>query len=138
MIKTYSELITLKTYEDRFNYLKLNGVVGDSTFGFKRWLNQFFYNTREWRNFRDVIIIRDSGCDLAMPGYEIYGQTTVHHINPITYDDIVNRDAKLFDPENVVCVEKLRTHNAIHYGDESLFNFGLVERKPNDTVPWKI
>lgn len=134
--KTYSELITLPSFEERFMYLKLDGVVGDETFGFKRWINQELYHSDEWSSFRDKIIIRDCGCDLGVPGFEIYGSVLIHHINPITYDDILHRHSCVFDPENVICT-KLSTHNAIHYGDESLLVLSPVERSRNDTSPWR-
>lgn len=135
-IKTYSELITLQTFEDRFNYLQLRGEVGKSTFGHNRYLNQILYNSPEWRRFRNEIIIRDNGCDLACDGYEIYGRALIHHINPITVEDIVNRNPMVFDPENVITTIH-STHNAIHYGDESLLPKSPIERKQNDTCPWR-
>lgn len=136
MIKTYSELITFPTYEERFRYLQLKGAVGKDTFGYDRYLNQILYNSQEWKRFRDKIIIRDNGCDLACEGYDIHGRILVHHINPIRVDDVVNRNPIVFDPENVVCVTHY-THNAIHYGDESLLVLAPVERTKNDTCPWK-
>lgn len=136
IIKTYSELITLQTFEDRFNYLQLRGEVGKSTFGHNRYLNQILYNSPEWRRFRNEIIIRDNGCDLAYDGYEIYGRALIHHINPITVEDIVNRNPMVFDPENVITTIH-STHNAIHYGDESLLPKSPIERKQNDTCPWR-
>ena len=136
MIKTYSELITFPTYEERFRYLQLKGAVGKDTFGYDRYLNQILYNSQEWKRFRDKIIIRDNGCDLACKGYDIHGRILVHHINPIRVDDVVNRNSIVFDPENVVCVTH-NTHNAIHYGDESLLVLSPVERTKNDTCPWK-
>ena len=135
-IKTYSELITLQTFEDRFNYLQLRGEVGKSTFGYNRYLNQILYNSPEWRHFRNEIIIRDNGCDLACDGYEIYGRALIHHINPITVEDIVNHNPMVFDPENVITTVH-STHNAIHYGDESLLPKSPIERKQNDTCPWR-
>ena len=135
-IKTYSELITLQTFEDRFNYLQLRGKVGKSTFGHNRYLNQILYNSPEWRRFRNEIIIRDNGCDLACDGYKIYGRALIHHINPITVEDIVNRNPMVFDPENVITTVH-STHNAIHYGDESLLPKSPIERKQNDTCPWR-
>lgn len=135
-IKTYSELITLQTFEDRFNYLQLRGKVGKSTFGYNRYLNQILYNSPEWRRFRNEIIIRDNGCDLACDGYEIYGRALIHHINPITVEDIVNHNPMVFDPENVITTVH-STHNAIHYGDESLLPKSPIERKQNDTCPWR-
>lgn len=101
-IKTYSELITLPTFEERFCYLKLDGSVGKETFGFKRWLNQEFYHSDKWLRFRDEITIRDEGCDLGVPGYEIFGSILIHHLNPITYEDILNQSPCVFDPENAV------------------------------------
>lgn len=136
MIKTYSELIAFPTYEERFRYLQLKGAVGKDTFGYDRYLNQILYNSQEWKRFRDKIIIRDNGCDLACEGYDIHGRILVHHINPIRVDDVVNRNPIVFDPENVVCVTH-NTHNAIHYGDESLLVLLPVERTKNDTCPWK-
>ena len=135
-MKTYSELIKFPTFEDRFNYLKLNGVVGEETFGFDRWLNQRFYKSDEWRNIRDFVIIRDGGCDLAMDGYEIRGKLYVHHMNPIEQTDIIHSTERLIDPEYLVCVSH-NTHNAIHYGDISMLVTEPVERRPNDTCPWK-
>lgn len=136
MNRSYSELITIPTYEDRFHYLQLNGAVGKDTFGYDRYLNQILYNSTEWKHFRDEIIIRDNGCDLAFEGYDIHGRILVHHINPITVDDVVNRNPIVFDPENVICVTH-NTHNAIHYGDESLLITAPVERTKHDTCPWK-
>ena len=136
IIKTYSELIAFPTYEERFRYLQLKGAVGKDTFGYDRYLNQILYNSQEWKRFRDKIIIRDNGCDLACEGYDIHGRILVHHINPIRVDDVVNRNPIVFDPENVVCVTH-NTHNAIHYGDESLLILAPVERTKNDTCPWK-
>ena len=136
MIKTYSELIAYPTYEERFRYLQLKGAVGKDTFGYDRYLNQILYNSQEWKRFRDKIIIRDNGCDLACEGYDIHGRILVLHINPIRVDDVVNRNPIVFDPENVVCVTH-NTHNAIHYGDESLLILAPVERTKNDTCPWK-
>lgn len=135
-IKTYSELITIPTYKERFEYLKLGGVVGRDTFGYDRYLNQAFYNSPEWKHFRRDIIIRDNGCDLACEGYNIRGRIILHHINPITYEDLINRSSILFDQENIVCVTH-NTHNAIHYGDSNLLTTGPIERTTNDTCPWK-
>lgn len=134
--KTYSELIQLPTYIDRYRYLKLGGRVGEDTFGFDRYLNQVLYRSNEWKRFRREIIVRDEGRDLACVGYEITGKILVHHIDPITIDDVNNRASKIFDPENVICVSH-NTHNAIHYGDENLLITEPVIRKPNDTCPWK-
>lgn len=136
MSKCYSELIALPTFIERYRYLKLNGVVGEDTFGFKRWLNQVLYTSSDWKSFRREIARRDNGCDLAVQGFEVYGPVIIHHIVPITYEDVLNRSKCLFDPENVILTQ-LGTHNAIHYGDESLLNIAPVERTPNDTCPWK-
>ena len=135
-IRTYSELITIPTFEERFEYLKLNGSVGLETFGYDRYLNQILYNSQEWRRFRPKIIVRDNGCDLACDGYEIFGKILIHHINPITAQDILNRNPKVFDPENVITTVH-NTHNAIHYGDENLLITAPIERSRNDTCPWR-
>lgn len=135
-IRTYSELIRFKTFEERFRYLKLNGRVGEETFGFDRWLNQRFYRDPEWLRVRDEVIIRDGGCDLAMPDREIRSRIIVHHMNPITKDDIVKRSEFLLNPEYLICTIK-NTHDAIHFGDESLLFRNPVERRPNDMCPWK-
>ena len=135
-IRTYSELITIPTFEERFEYLKLNGSVGLETFGHDRYLNQILYNSPEWRRFRPEIIVRDNGCDLACEGYEIFGKILIHHINPITAQDILNRNQKVFDPENVITTVH-NTHNAIHYGDENLLITAPIERSRNDTCPWR-
>ena len=135
-IRTYSELITIPTFKERFEYLKLNGSVGLETFGHDRYLNQILYNSPEWRRFRPEIIVRDNGCDLACEGYEIFGKILIHHINPITAQDILNRNPKVFDPENVITTVH-NTHNAIHYGDENLLITAPIERSRNDTCPWR-
>ena len=136
IIRTYSELITLPTFEDRFQYLKLNGQVGESTFGFDRYLNQLFYKSDEWIRLRDQIIIRDNGCDLGVEGREIHGRILIHHMNPIRKEDILNRSRYLLDPEFLICTVK-RTHDAIHYGDENLLLTIPKERRKNDTCPWR-
>lgn len=136
IIRTYSELIQLKTFEERFKYLKLDGIVGRETFGFDRYLNQMFYTSIEWKKFRRDIILRDNGCDLAIPGLDIVGKIFIHHLNPITKEDILNRTEYLMNPEFVICSSKL-THDAIHYGDSDLLPKGPVERKRNDTCPWR-
>ena len=136
MSKSYSELITLSTFLERFRYLKLNGKAFDKTFGNERYVNQKFYMSYEWRKFRRDIILRDCGCDLGIEGREIPGLIIIHHINPITLDDIVNRSRKLMDPENVICTMKV-THDAIHFGDESLLFSDPVDRQPFDTCPWR-
>lgn len=135
-IKTYSELIKIENYIDRYHYLRIGGKVGAETFGYDRYLNQLLYTSDEWRNFRRDMIIRDGGCDMAHEDYELETHIILHHINPITVEDVLNRDPKVFDPENVVCV-CLNTHNAIHYGDESLLMLPPVERSKNDTCPWR-
>lgn len=135
-IKTYSEVIALPTFEDRFNYLQLKGRVGQETFGYDRYLNQILYNSYEWRKFRREIIVRDNGCDLACEGHEINGKALIHHINPIRVEDIINRNPIVFDPENVITTIH-NTHNAIHYGDENLLITFPIERRQNDTCPWK-
>lgn len=137
MIRTYSELLTFKTFEERFDYLKLNGIVGKDTFGFDRYMNQWLYhNSKEWKAVRRKVIVRDNGCDLGIEGYDILGRILVHHLNPITIDDIKNRSPTIFDLNNLICVSH-NTHNAIHYGDENLLVKAPVERKLNDTCPWK-
>lgn len=134
-IKTYSELITIPTFIERFRYLKIGGRVGQETFGYDRYLNQVLYNSTEWKRFRRDIILRDCGNDLACDGYEIPERALIHHINPITIEDVLERHPKIFDPENVITTV-LNTHNAIHYGDEDLLGI-FVERTKNDTCPWK-
>lgn len=137
VIKRYSELKQLQTFEERFNYLKLNGLVGFDTFGFDRYLNQDFYKSSEWHSIRDFVIVRDNGCDMGLPGNEICGKIYVHHMNPITKDDIQNSSDILLNPEFLICVS-FDTHNAIHYGDSSISNKNkLIERTANDMCPWK-
>ena len=135
-IKTYSELIQLPTFLDRFRYLRIGGAVGRETFGYDRYLNQMLYRTPEWKRFRRDIIVRDNGRDLAHSDYKIVGNILVHHINPITVEDVLNRSYKIFDPENVISTS-LNTHNAIHYGDESLLITEPIVRTINDTCPWR-
>lgn len=135
-IKTYSELVHIPTFEERYEYLRLNGFVGTETFGFDRYLNQIFYRSQRWKRIRDLVIIRDNGCDLGVEGYEIHGKILIHHMNPITIEDIEKESAFLLDPEFLICTTHI-THNAIHYGDESLLIKAPVERVPNDTCPWK-
>ena len=134
-LRTYSELITLPTFKERFNYLRLDGRVGLETFGHDRYLNQILYNSPEWRNLRSRIVTRDCGRDLACEGYDIYGQVLVHHINPITVKDILDRNPMVFDPENLITTVH-NTHNAIHYGDESLLTTEPITRYKDDTCPW--
>lgn len=135
-IRTYSELITLPTFEERFEYLRLDGRVGEETFGFDRYLNQVFYKSKEWLQVRDQVIARDNGCDLGMEGHEIYSKILVHHMNPVSKEDILKRSEWILDPEYLICTIK-NTHDAIHYGDRSLLATAPIERRPNDTCPWR-
>ena len=135
MIRTYSELIALPSFEERYDYLKLDGSVGIETFGFDRVLNQMLYRSQKWRNVRDRVIIRDNGCDLGVEGYEIRGSVIIHHMNPVTIDDILNQSESLFDIDYLITTT-LRTHNAIHYGDYRLLAMPQ-ERSKNDMCPWK-
>ena len=137
MIRTYTELSKLKTFEERFEYLRLDGQVGKETFGFDRIFNQTFYRSVEWRRVRDQVIIRDCGCDLGVPGHEIYGQRIlIHHMNPISLEDLERRSEILMNPEYLVTTIH-NTHQAIHYGDEDLLIKLPRERTKNDTCPWK-
>ena len=135
-IRTYSELIQLPTFEERFDYLRLDGVVGKDTFGFDRYLNQQFYRSSEWKRIRNQVIVRDNGCDLGIDEYEIHGRILIHHMNPISIEDLQYMSDLLMNPEYLVCVSH-RTHNAIHYGDESLIVTAPIERSQNDTCPWR-
>ena len=135
-IKRYSELILLPTFEERYKYLQLNGVIGDETFGFDRYINQMFYRSQEWKQVRDYVIVRDNGCDLGIEGHEIRGKILIHHMNPIGIEDIQQVNKFLLDPEYLITT-MLSTHNAIHYGDESLLITAPIERHKNDTCPWK-
>lgn len=135
-IRTYSELITIPTFEERFKYLQLKGSVGKDTFGYDRYLNQVLYRSPEWKRLRNQIIIRDGGCDLACDGYDIYDKVLIHHLNPITVEDVLARSRKVFDPDNLVCVSH-NTHNAIHYGGVDLLVTGPIIRTKNDTCPWR-
>lgn len=135
-IKSYSAVILLPTLEERFEYLKLKGRVGAETFGYDRYLNQILYHDPEWRRIRNEVIIRDNGCDLGVEGHEIKGRILVHHINPITIDDVKLRRYCVFDLDNLICTSH-DTHNAIHYGDANLLPKNPIERKPNDTCPWR-
>lgn len=136
-IRTYSELMKLPTFEERYEYLKLGGKVGEETFGFDRYLNQVFYKSKEWLAIRDYVITRDNGCDLASLDREIRGnKIIIHHMNPITKEDIINRSEFILDPEYLICTIK-STHDAIHYGDNNLLCKGPVERSKNDTCPWR-
>ena len=136
-IKTYSELIALPTFEERYEYLRLNGRVGKDTFGFDRYLNQNFYRSAEWRRIRDRVIVRDNGCDLAIDDRIIYGKILIHHMNPITDKDLFNLSDILLDPEYLICVSH-NTHNAIHYGDGERLVKDPIVRTKNDTCPWKL
>jgi hypothetical protein len=133
--RSYSELRRFDDFLERFRYLSLKGRVGEVTFGFNRWINQDFYTSREWRQTRHEIIVRDNGCDLGIEGYEIHKGLYIHHLNPITVEQIEAGDSCLLDPDNLITVA-LRTHNAIHYGDESLLPRPMVERRPGDTKLW--
>lgn len=135
-MKTYTELIKFESFLERYEYLKIGGKIGNETFGWERYLNQIFYNSPEWKQFRKDIIIRDNACDLGIIGRDVIRGLTVHHINPISVEDIKNRSSLLFDPENVITTTD-QTHRAIHYGDESLLAFDFNERFPGDTCPWK-
>lgn len=135
-IRTYSELRALSTFEERFEYLRLRGRVGQDTFGFDRIFNQMFYRSKEWKALRDVVILRDNGCDLGVEGFEIYGRIIIHHMNPISIDDINDATDFLMNPEYLITTTH-STHNAIHYGTEPLLGKTPIERKRNDTCPWK-
>ena len=135
-IRTYSELITFSTFEERFKYLQLNGQVGESTFGFDRYMNQVFYRSQKWKSIRDFVIIRDCGCDLGVEGYDIHGKIIIHHMNPLSMRDIETESDFLLNPNFLICTTH-NTHNAIHYGDENLLVTAPVERTKNDTCPWR-
>ena len=135
-IKTYTELSRLPTFEERYRYLRITGRVGEETFGFDRYLNQVFYRSRQWKQVRDHVIVRDNGCDLGAEGYDIHGRIIIQHMNPITLKDIEHESEFLLDPEFLICTTH-NTHNAIHYGDESLLITAPIERAKNDTCPWK-
>ena len=140
LIRSYTELMRIPTFLERYRYLKLGGQIGNETFGWERYLNQNFYNSYEWRQFRRSIIVRDNGCDLADPDHPFGPDEVIfiHHINPIEPIDIANQSRYLMDPDNVICVRKI-THDAIHYGDESLvLEYEPVIRRPNDTCSWKM
>lgn len=136
MFKTYKELSRLVTFKERFEYLKLGGAVGAATFGFDRYINQALYHSYEWRKVRGVVIIRDDACDLGIQGHDLFGGVIVHHINPITVENIECGDDCVFDPNNLICVS-LRTHNAIHYGDASLLPSLPKVRTKGDTTLWR-
>lgn len=135
--KSYKEMSRLGSFNEKYEYLRLHGKVGADTFGFDRYLNQALYSSQEWKRFRRSVILRDNGCDLGDPGRPILGdRIVIHHINPLKIEDLENRSEALFDMNNVVCCS-YQTHNAIHYGDKSLLASDPIERRPNDTIPWK-
>lgn len=136
IIRTYNELMLLPTFEERFEYLKLSGIVGEETFGFDRWINQKFYRSTEWKHIRDQVIIRDNGCDLGIEGREIYGKILIHHMNPISKKDILERTDLLLNPMYLISVTK-QTHDAIHYSDDSILMKDPIVRSKNDTCPWR-
>lgn len=136
MIRTYRELIQLPTFEERFEYLKINGSVGDDTFGFDRFMNQRFYRSNKWKSIRDKIIVRDNGCDLGLDGYNIYGKIIIHHMNPIRVEDILDVTEYLLNPDYLICTT-LETHNAIHYGNSNNLLKSPIQRLKNDTCPWR-
>lgn len=134
-IRTYTELSRLDTFNERYQYLRLKGVVGESTFGFDRWVNQEFYRSRQWKSIRDAVIVRDNGCDLGIPGFEIHRGLLVHHMNPVSMDDIIHGEEWILDPEFLITTSH-STHNAIHYGDESLLPREPITRRSGDTTLW--
>lgn len=134
-IRSYSELRRISDFKERFEYLALRGVVGDRTFGFDRYMNQKFYTSRQWRQVRDQVIVRDEGCDLGVAGFDIHSRLYIHHLNPMTADDLKNGEERVLDPEYLVATTH-RTHNAIHYGDANLLAKPFVERRPGDTRMW--
>lgn len=135
-IRTYDELITYPTFEERYNFLRLVGKVGEETFGYDRYINQMFYRSKEWKRIRDIVILRDNGCDLGVEGYDIHDKVLIHHMNPITADDIKYTSEYLMDPRYLITVS-FNTHQAIHYGTQFNLITNPVERRPNDTSPWK-
>lgn len=135
-IRTYTELSKLQTFKERYEYLKLSGNVGEETFGYDRYFNQTFYRSAEWKRIRNLVIVRDEGCDLGVEGYHIHGAVYIHHMNPILLKDIQERSSILLNPEYLITTT-LRTHNAIHYGDADQLLLDPVVRSPNDTIPWK-
>lgn len=135
MIRTFTQMSQFDTLEDRFDYLQLRSSVGLATFGFDRWLNQDFYSSRVWRQVRQKVIVRDGGCDLGVPGYDIHGRVIIHHMNPIDASQLVEGDESVLDPEFLVCTTH-RTHNAIHYGDKSLLPKEFIPRRAGDTKLW--
>lgn len=135
-IKCYSELKKLKTFNERFNYLKLDGVIGEETFGYDRILNQVLYKSKKWREVRNEVLVRDNGNDLGIEGYQISGKSIIHHMNPITVDDVLNEREWIYDPEYLITVSNT-THNAIHYSSEDILPKDPIERSKNDTCLWK-
>lgn len=136
MNKSYSELITLKSFQERFDYLKINGFVGDITHGGHRWLNQQLYSSEKWKSTRRRVIIRDNGCDLACSDRQIHGKIVIHHINPITVDDLLNHNPIIFNLENLITVSN-ETHEALHYSNYDMLQKDYVPRTENDTCPWR-
>jgi len=136
IVRTYEELITFKTFEERYNYLRLVGKVGEETFGYDRYVNQMFYRSREWKRIRDIIILRDNGCDLGVEGYDIHDKVLIHHMNPISVDDVKFASDFLMNPRYLITVS-FNTHQAIHYGTQLNLLTNPIERRPNDTSPWK-
>lgn len=136
-IRTYRGLKNIKTFEGRYEYLKLKGVIGESTFGFDRYLNQALYQTSRWKRSRDIVIIRDEACDLGIPDYDIYDKILVHHMNPITIEDVELDNDYIYDPELLICTS-FNTHTAIHFGNERMLQKPIIERSKNDTCPWKL
>lgn len=136
-IKSYSDLIVLKTFEERFKYLEIGGQIGIDTFGFNRYLNQTFYTSYKWQKVRDQVILRDNGMDLGVDGYPVNGKIVIHHINPITVEDVIEQNPDIFNLDYLISCSH-QTHNALHYGDEGyLERFKVIERRPNDTIPWR-
>ena len=136
IIKTYEELITFPSFEERYDYLRIKGKVGEETFGYDRWINQMFYRSKEWKRIRDIVILRDNGCDLGVEGYDIHDKVLIHHMNPISIDDINLASEYLMNPRYLITVS-FNTHQAIHYGTQLNLITNPVERRPNDTSPWK-
>lgn len=136
LIRSYRELIRIPDYYDRYEYLRLNGIVGESTFGWHRYINQMLYKSKRWKSTRDKVIIRDNGCDLGHPDFQIYDKILIHHMNPITIEDVEEDRDCVYDLDGLICVA-FNTHNAIHYGDRSLLPALPIERRPGDTCPWK-
>lgn len=135
-MKTYTELVSIPTFEERFRYLELEGLVGRETFGFDRYLNQKFYKSPEWKRVRQEVIVRDNGCDLGVEDRPIFGKIIIHHINPISIDDLTQKESWVLNPEFLISTCK-KTHDAIHYSDESILFVEPIERKPNDTCLWR-